>query len=222
MEGDTQKLSRGVGWEEREEGEDSWAGLSSACSLTDSTWLTGMPGPSGRNGELGWRVLGVTQTTQDLQWKGSCHSWNTHINKVLAQSRYLPSSSNKYPCTVDACRSLSNCHKYIHWNYDIWSLAVYAAIFQLPFNMQTICMAVIHYNAYIILHNDWAFYQSCADYWRNEKNKTYLCYENKRIFYKNLLSYRKIQDTHIKFRVCSSVLRPSLAQSSIVFVSKRT
>lgn len=122
-EGDTQKLSRGVGWEEREEGEDSWAGLSSACSLTDSTWLTGMPGPSGRNGVLGWRVLGVMQATHDLQWKGSCHSWNTQINKVLAQSRYLPSSSNKYPCTGYDCISPSNCHKYIHWNYGIWNLA---------------------------------------------------------------------------------------------------
>lgn len=124
------------GWGEKREKkgiEDSWAVLSGACSLTDSTWLTGMPGPSGRNGVLGWRVPGVMQTTHDLQWKGSCHSWNTHINKVLAESRYLPSSSNKYPCSGCAWTFPSNCHKYIHWRQDY----ICGNILEITFNSHT-------------------------------------------------------------------------------------
>lgn len=57
-----------------------------------------------------WIVLGMDAAMQDFQGKGNCHSWNNHINKVLAWSKYLPSSSNKYASTADSCRSLSNCY----------------------------------------------------------------------------------------------------------------
>lgn len=60
------------------------------------------------------RVLGIKQAMQDLQWKESCHSWNLHINKVLAELRYLPSSTNTQPRIVDAHESHSGRHQYTH------------------------------------------------------------------------------------------------------------
>lgn len=53
--------------------------------------------------ERTWRDADNVESTAERSW-----------NKVLARSGYLPSSSNKYPCDVDARRSLNNRQKYLH------------------------------------------------------------------------------------------------------------
>lgn len=145
-----------------------------------------------KRGNWDGRGLGAMQRTQDLQReKESCHSWKSHVNKVLAHSRYLPSSSNKYPRAVDACRSLSNCHKYINWNYDIWSLAAHVAVFH-PLICKKTPSALYHNVPFIPEHF-----------------LPVVCHKSPKTW--------KVTQ---KFKVLELFLSPSLAQSSIVLSLK--